>query len=400
MTVACDRCSDGRMLNSCCGVTKDTSQTSRSNALDKQLARDNKVYRETHRLLLLGAGESGKSTIVKQMQIINMQGFSMEERQKIIPDIHNNIRDAMASILHAMRTIQPTIFFDNDDDTTMATHFLDNYGSTSCACGDSNFFDSCSSLWRSNAVQECYVRSNEYHLIDNAKYFLERISRIRAEDYMPDDQDILRCRVLTSHIRQIKFKVKDVIFHMFDVGGQRDQRRKWIQCFSDASAIVFVASLAGYNLNIREDNTTNRLQESLNLFKQVWKNRFLAEVSLILFLNKTDLLYEKVVAGQFKIAQYFPNYEFYHPTFLKKEDQHSSEPMEFTRAKYFFRDCFLFQTQEAESEAGSSSRSSRLCFPHFTCAVDTNNMRKIFEDCRLMIQRIHLDRFGILTLDT
>lgn len=53
------------------------------------------VYRATHRLLLLGAGESGKSTIVKQMRILHVDGFSEREKKQKIEDIKKNIRDAI-----------------------------------------------------------------------------------------------------------------------------------------------------------------------------------------------------------------------------------------------------------------------------------------------------------------
>jgi guanine nucleotide-binding protein G(i) subunit alpha len=54
---------------------------------------------------------------------------------------------------------------------------------------------------------------------------------------------------------------------MFDVGGQRDERRKWIQCFNDVTAC------SSYNMVLREDPTQNRLRESLDLFKSIWNNR-------------------------------------------------------------------------------------------------------------------------------
>jgi len=60
---------------------------------------------------------------------------------------------------------------------------------------------------------------------------------------------------------------------MFDVGGQRDERRKWIQCFNDVTAIIFVAATSSYNLVLREDVTQNRVQESLELFSNLWNNR-------------------------------------------------------------------------------------------------------------------------------
>ena len=60
---------------------------------------------------------------------------------------------------------------------------------------------------------------------------------------------------------------------MFDVGGQRDERRKWIQCFNDVTAIIFVTACSSYNMVLREDPTKLRLRESLDLFKSIWNNR-------------------------------------------------------------------------------------------------------------------------------
>jgi len=65
----------------------------------------------------------------------------------------------------------------------------------------------------------------------------------------------------------------DCVSSMFDVGGQRDERRKWIQCFNDVTAIIFVAAASSYNLVLREDATQNRVQESLELFASIWTNR-------------------------------------------------------------------------------------------------------------------------------
>ncbi len=143
-------------------------------------------------------------------------------------------------------------------------------------------------------MQGCFERSNEYQLIDCAKYFLDKVSEVRREDFSPSQQDILRARVLTSGIFETKFRVDKVKFHMFDVGGQRDERRKWIQCFNDVTAIIFVAASSSYNMVLREDNTQNRLREALDLFRSIWNNRWLRTISVILFLNKQDLLEEKI----------------------------------------------------------------------------------------------------------
>ena len=98
---------------------------------------------------------------------------------------------------------------------------------------------------------------------------------------------------------------------MFDVGGQRDERRKWIQCFNDVTAIIFIAAASSYNMTLREDPSQNRLRESLDLFGSIWNNRWLRTISVILFLNKMDQLEEKIKAGRSKIEEYFPDYATY-----------------------------------------------------------------------------------------
>ena len=71
------------------------SQKRINDHINRQLAKEKQVYRATHRLLLLGAGESGKSTIVKQMRILHVNGFSEREKKQKIEDIKKNIRDAI-----------------------------------------------------------------------------------------------------------------------------------------------------------------------------------------------------------------------------------------------------------------------------------------------------------------
>ena len=102
------------------------------------------------------------------------------------------------------------------------------------------FFDHVARLWVDQGVQDAYERSHEFQLIDCAKYFLDKSEEIRQHDYTPGNQDLLRCRVLTQGIFETRFTIDKVNFHMFDVGGQRDERRKWIQCFNDVTAIIFV----------------------------------------------------------------------------------------------------------------------------------------------------------------
>lgn len=83
-------------------------------------------------------------------------------------------------------------------------------------------------------------------------------------------------------------------FKIIDVGGQRSERRKWIHCFEDVNAVLFVVAISEYNQVLMEDGVTNRMLESLKLFESIVNNKFFAATSFILFLNKEDLFDDKI----------------------------------------------------------------------------------------------------------
>ena len=102
-----------------------------------------------------------------------------------------------------------------------------------------------------------------------------------------------------------------VSFHITDVGGQRDLRKKWIQCFSDLTVIIYVVDMSAFNENLDEDPSINRLNEALSVFKDIWLNRYLSNVSVILFLNKYDLFADKINVQNWKLEDYFPSFNTY-----------------------------------------------------------------------------------------
>ncbi|CAB3249587.1 unnamed protein product [Arctia plantaginis] len=321
------------------------TQKRRSDAITKQLQKDKQLYRATHRLLLLGAGESGKSTIVKQMRILHVNGFSDKERREKIEDIKKNIRDAILTITGAMSTLTPPIPLEKQENKARVDYIQD-VASQPDFDYPSEFYEHTEALWKDQGVQRTYERSNEYQLIDCAKYFLDQVHIIKQGNYTPTEQDILRCRVLTSGIFETQFVVDKVNFHMFDVGGQRDERRKWIQCFNDVTAIIFVTACSSYNMVLREDPTQNRLRESLDLFKSIWNNRWLRTISVILFLNKQDLLAEKVLAGKSRLEEYFAEFSRYSTPPDAAPD--ARDHPDVARAKYFIRDEFLVTHKHSE----------------------------------------------------
>lgn len=100
------------------------------------------------------------------------------------------------------------------------------------------------------------------------------MERITSEKYIPNTNDVLKSRVRTIGVVETEFKIDNLIIRMFDVGGQRSERRKWIQCFDDVRALLFVVAISEYDMTLIEDCDRNRLRESLQLFESVNNNIF------------------------------------------------------------------------------------------------------------------------------
>ena len=68
------------------------------------------------------------------------------------------------------------------------------------------------SLWADTGIKDTFARRKEYQLNDSAPYYFDNIDRIASSDFLPTDQDILRCRVKTVGIIETKFSVGSMIY--------------------------------------------------------------------------------------------------------------------------------------------------------------------------------------------
>lgn len=102
-------------------------------------------------------------------------------------------------------------------------------------------------VWADAGAQETWVRRAEFHIQDALSWYMNEIDRIAAQGYVPSIDDILRARVRTSGIVEESYKIDGVEFVMYDVGGQRNERKKWIHCFDAVTAIIFVAAISEYD---------------------------------------------------------------------------------------------------------------------------------------------------------
>jgi guanine nucleotide-binding protein subunit alpha len=165
---------------------------------------------------------------------------------------------------------------------------------------------------------------------------------------MPNDQDVLRSRVKTTGITETTFIIGDLTYRMFDVGGQRSERKKWIHCFENVTTILFLVAISEYDQLLFEDETVNRMQEALTLFDSICNSRWFIKTSIILFLNKIDRFKEKLPVSPMK--NYFPDYE---------------GGDDYAAACDYILNRFVSLNQH----------ETKQIYTHFTCATDTTQIR-------------------------
>ncbi|XP_015665852.1 guanine nucleotide-binding protein subunit alpha-13 [Protobothrops mucrosquamatus] len=349
-------CFPGCMLNS-----TEAEQQRRSKEIDKCLYREKTYVKRLVKILLLGAGESGKSTFLKQMRIIHGQDWDRPAREEFRATIYSNVIKGVRVLVDAREKLHipwgnpanqkngdKMMAFDTRSEVVQGmvqTHTFLQYLPTVRA------------LWADSGIQHAYDRRREFQLGESIKYFLDNLDKLGDPDYLPSQQDILLARRPTKGIHEYDFEIKNVPFKMVDVGGQRSERKRWFECFDSVTSILFLVSSSEFDQVLMEDRLTNRLTESLNIFETIVNNRVFSNVSIILFLNKTDLLEEKV--QKVSIKDYFPDFE--------------GDPHNLTDVQKFLVDCFRTKRRDQQQKP---------LYHHFTTAINTENIRLVFRDVK------------------
>ncbi|KAF8880345.1 heterotrimeric G-protein alpha subunit, GPA3-like protein [Gymnopilus junonius] len=352
-----------------CMSTPDRSGKERSDMIDKQIEEDNKRFKRECKILLLGSGESGKSTIVKQMKIIHQDGFSDSELAEYRPVVYKNVLDSAQSVVIYMKKIGlECVEYSN---RALAEKVLDFRLDTS---GGTPYFppeiaEAIHQLWKDPIIPKIMdEHSSDFYLMDSAAYFFGEVLRIGSPGYLPNETDVLRARQKSVGITETRFTMGQLSIHMFDVGGQRSERKKWIHCFESVTSIIFCTALSEYDQVLLEEKTQNRMLESLVLFESVINSRWFLRTSIILFLNKIDVFKNKL--PKVPLERYFPEY--------------AGGPDINKAAKYI-----LWKFMQA-------NRARLSVYPHLTQATDTTNIRLVFAAVKETILQNALKDSGIL----
>ncbi|CAB1324373.1 unnamed protein product [Coregonus sp. 'balchen'] len=344
----------------------------------------------------LGTGESGKSTFIKQMRIIHGTGYTDEDKRGFTKLVYQNIFTSMQSMIRASETLKIQYKYEQNKSNALLVREVD----VEKVCSfEQPYISAIKILWTDPGIQEAYDRRREYQLSDSTKYYLRDLERIATVGYVPTQQDVLRVRVPTTGIIEYPFDLENIIFRywclkcclylatvmspppataagrtalgpgstlsetpnsrsaalrMVDVGGQRSERRKWIHCFENVTSIMFL----------------NRMEESKALFRTIITYPWFQNSSVILFLNKKDLLEEKIIYSH--LVDYFP--EFDGP---QRDAQAGRE---------FILKMFVDLNPD----------SDKIIYSHFTCATDTENIRFVFAAVKDTILQLNLKEYNLV----
>ncbi|XP_055336048.1 guanine nucleotide-binding protein subunit alpha-14-like isoform X2 [Paramacrobiotus metropolitanus] len=393
------------MSNLCCHSC-DNEIDRLEREINRAIERERKKMRRQIKVLFLGTGEAGKSTIVKQMKIIHGDGYANQERMSYVRHIHSNLLESIQLLVGAMR-VKEIAFQDPSNEHLYNTFLRDLDFNHLQQDLRAEILLAIRTLWLDDGVQQAFQLRREFHLSDSTEYFMERITNrpptpppldlddqipgtatprqdtrerlpIVDPNYIPRNSDIVRVRVRTRKIEEYSFRIGRAEFLLVDVGGQSTERRKWIHCFENVTLIMFIASLSEYDQTMFERPGVNRMRESLALFDVILNYReylgkdsygiWFLDVPVVLFLNKADIFDRKIANSD--LSAHFPEYT--------GPSGNVEEGREYILTQYI----------------DTRTDPRRDIFTHFTTATDTRQMEFLFNVGRHSILQRALTDFN------
>ncbi|BGP40826.1 guanine nucleotide-binding protein subunit alpha [Rhodotorula kratochvilovae] len=355
----------------CTGSTPvDHEAEARNAAIEKSLAQDREKMRREIKLLFLGAGESGKSTIMKQFSLAYGKPFSEQERLDYRDVIYDNALRSMQVVIDAFDLLSIEV----PDALNEHIELVMSFGEEPELAAPTGELlppvaKALAALWAFDGAKEAVDMAHEFQLNDSAPYYFNNIHRLAEHGYTPTDQDILRSRVKSTGITEVQLNIHGTTYRMCDVGGQRSERKKWINCFSDVQVLLFVLAISEYNQMLYEDESVSRIAEATTLWQSIANSKWFANASIILFLNKIDLFRQKLEL--YKLGDYLHEY---------------AGPNTYEATTLWLSQRF---TQLYENER-------RALILHLTCATDTNQIRTVLAAVQEQILANNLLNAGMM----
>lgn len=360
---------------------EDEKAKAKSKMLDNNMQDDHNVDVSVKKLLLLGAGESGKSTLFKQVNTLYGTGFTDEDIDSYKTVIYHNIVVAIKALLDASSDHGGGLEVANGEAKEAVLELNAAYGGVELT---PELGAQIKAVWLDPAIQKTYENRSNFQLTDSTKYFLDKIEEVSVEDWLPSTADMLRARVRTTGIIENQFQIEQNAFKMFDVGGQRNERKKWMHCFEDVTAVLFVGVLSEYDLVLYEDHTMNRMAETLNLFENIVNSKWFVQTAMILFLNKRDLFQTKLeekIAIPLSKSVVFRQKKWNVSEILSNEENGTAQYTD-EEIDYMYPNIDTYEGGCTAIESMFLMRNKnpdKQVYVHVTCATDPDNVTFVFD---------------------
>eukprot|EP00475_Leptophrys_vorax_P006817 TRINITY_DN14258_c0_g3_i1.p1 TRINITY_DN14258_c0_g3~~TRINITY_DN14258_c0_g3_i1.p1 ORF type:complete len:372 (-),score=78.95 TRINITY_DN14258_c0_g3_i1:26-1075(-) len=251
-----------------------------------------KVERKSHlKVLLLGASQAGKTTIFKQFVYHFKNDFTKRQREQYIGVIYENVVSGAKGLLKWAEHLELRLNPETEESAQFVRKMNVHELQTGKTLRDKEAAH-LRRLWEDGAIQEANFKLDKSQLMECVGYYLNRIDLIAREDYLPSVPDILHARLKTTGVVETHCELPGAKILLFDVGGERSERKKWIHCFDDVDVIIYPCAISEYNRTLLEDDSTNRIMEHVEVFDKVINSKLFDKTLFILLFTKRDI-YEK-----------------------------------------------------------------------------------------------------------
>ncbi|KAJ7501230.1 G-protein alpha subunit-domain-containing protein [Mycena galericulata] len=357
------------------------------------------------KVLLLGSGDSGKSTLLEQMRLFHGMSFSAREidsyRQLIFDNLMRGVKYLLDDLLDMGLELPPAYtHVYSKDDYRGRGGYVQGWAPGECGgmgrMGDGpdeegvkpdelltdvrligsapdlrdgepfprEYLGPLQRLWKEEVVRVAWERRDEMAVPENLPYFFSDLRRFFDPAYVPTKQDILHTPKRTRGITETTFELNGHEILMVDVNSQKSERRKWIHCFQDVTSIVFFVNLSGYDQCLVEDRDTNQMQDAMAIWDSICHSQWFKRTSMILLLTKYDIFRKKLNTSD--IRTFFPDFD--------------GEPRNADQGRDYFKRRFVRLSQKTERV------KEREIYIHTTATTDTDLLRVL----TCTIEDIHL----------
>ncbi|KAJ6229373.1 guanine nucleotide-binding protein g(o) subunit alpha [Anaeramoeba flamelloides] len=214
---------------------KHNAKKQKNKQIEEELQIEQEEVRNQVNILVLGTGESGKSTFIKQLLILHKGGFRQTDRETYFTTIRKNL------VIHTVQMVNACKSFGwelEEKNHELAREFV-NIKTSEIKELKTDTVTKIKQLWEDPALKTAFKNRNKFHLPDSSDYYLDDIDRIGDPKYSPTDRDILLCRIPTTGLNKISFNFGETPWNVVDVGGQRSERRKWIHQFDNVTLLIY-----------------------------------------------------------------------------------------------------------------------------------------------------------------